>query len=435
MVFFLLNFFYLLLVISLIIPFCLLFHLYSQGNNTVVFSILDFIINNVQLLLLSNNTDSYDSLPNINAENIIENKKHDVKKQIISINKKNYHNADDSISIGAWSPLNNSLILQHLKAEEQKNAIMALLNQGFHEYYFAMNNFTDPKYTKLTEDLLQSAEQTNLKIIIILRPPSEGNSDTSYDWKGWIKYFNSLEKKYSKSFEGFTIDDFNWKSTRNDTKFELNIDFMKYSKLIKALEDKDKEVKFYPTIYFEGKRTDKVANKYDNFTDGFIVASGCYYNVSTLKKEFTIFREIFEKPIRYVVYPTITYNYSRQGYNPPTDQLIQATLSIASNSADGLIIFRDTDNPVIQQYLANQDNKEYLGKISKMKELQINDEKMTTPNLKKLLNLPDAKQYVNCQKWSNRYNKAYDEWKDLSQQEKENDKWKKEILQIIKKNK
>ena len=37
--------------------------------------------------------------------------------------------------------------------------------------------------------------------------------------------------------------------------------------------------------------------------------------------------------------------------------------------------------------------------------------------------------------WSNRYNNAYDEWKDLSQQEKENDKWKKEILQIIKKDK
>ncbi len=424
----------LLLVISLIITYFLFFHLDSQSN-TFVFSIFNFVINNVKSLLLSTDTDSNYLLQNINAENILETKKYEIKNQTnISINKNN-HSTYNDISIGAWVPLNNSLILQHLKAEEQKNAIKALLNQGFHEYYFAMNNFTDPKYTKLTEDLLQSAEQTNIKIIIILRPPSEGNSDTSYDWKGWIKYFNSLEKKYSKSFEGFTIDDFNWKSTRNDTKFELNIDFMKYSKLIKALEDKDKEVKFYPTIYFEGKRTDKVANKYDNFTDGFIVASGCYYNVSTLKKEFTIFREIFEKPIRYVVYPTITYNYSRQGYNPPTDQLIQATLSIASNSADGLIIFRDTDNPVIQQYLANQDNKEYLGKISKMKELQINDEKMTTPNLKKLLNLPDAKQYVNCQKWSNRYNKAYDEWKDLSQQEKENDKWKKEILQIIKKNK
>ena len=424
---------FLLLVISLIITFFLFFHLISQGYNTFVFSILDFIINNVQLLLLSNNTDSYDLLQNINAENVIKN--HNSKKQIISINKNYLVDADEYISIGAWVPLNNSLILQHLKGEEQKNAIKTLLNQGFHEYYFAVNNFEETESTKLTEELLKSAEETNLKIIIILRPPSEGNSDTSYDWKGWIKYFNSLEKKYPKSFEGFTIDDFNWKSTKEDTKFENNIDFMKYSKLVKALEDKDKDVKFYPTIYFEGKRTDKVFNKYNDFTDGFIVASGCYYNVSTLKKEFTIFKEIFEKSIRYVIYPTITYNYSRQGYSPPTDQLIQATLSIASNSADGLIIFRDTDNPVIQEYLANQDNKEYLGKISKMKELQINDEKMTTANLKKLLNLPDAEQYVNCQKWSNRYDKAYDEWKDLSQQEKENDKWKKEILQIIKKDK
>ena len=407
----------------------------SQGYNTFVFSILDFIINNVELLLLSNNTDSYDLLQNINAENVIKN--HNSKKQIISINNNNnnHHDADEYINIGAWVPLNNSLILQHLKGEEQKNAIKTLLNQGFHEYYFAMNNFEDTESTKLTEELLKSAEETNLKIIIILRPPSEGNSDTNYDWKGWIKYFNAIEKKYPKSFEGFTIDDFNWKSTRNDTKFENNIDFMEYSKLIKAFEDKDKDVKFYPTIYFEGRETDIVATKYDDFTDGFIVASGCYYNVSTLKKEFTIFKEIFEKSIRYVVYPTITYNYSRQGYNPPTDQLIQATLSIASNSADGLIIFRDTDKPVIQEYLANQDNKEYLGKISKMKELQINDEKMTTANLKKLLNLPDAEQYVNCQGWSNRYNNAYDKWNDLSKQEKEKDKWKKEILQIIKKDK
>jgi hypothetical protein len=69
------------------------------------------------------------------------------------------------------------------------------------------------------------------------------------------KYFNFLEKKYPKSFEGFTIDDFNWISTREETKFKLNIDFMEYSKLIKALKDKDKDIKFYPTIYFQGKRT------------------------------------------------------------------------------------------------------------------------------------------------------------------------------------
>ena len=385
--------------------------------------------------MLSTDTDSNYLLQNINAENILETKKYEIKNQAtISINKNN-HSTYNYISIGAWVPLNNSLILQQLKGEVQKNAIKTLLNQGFHEYYFAMNNFEDTESTKLTEELLKSAEDTNLKIIIILRPPSEGNSDTNYDWKGWIKYFNSLEKKYPKSFEGFTIDDFNWISTKEATKFKNNIDFMKYSKLIKALENKYKDVKFYPTIYFQGRKTDKIATKYNDYIDELIVASGCYYNVSTLKKEFTIFREIFEKPIKYVVYPTITYNYSRQGYNPPSDQLIQATLSIASTSADGLIIFRDTDKPVIQDYLANQNNKEYLGKILRMKGLQINDEKMTTANLKKLLNLPDAEQYVNCQKWYDRYNKAYDEWKDLSQQEKENDKWKKEIFQIIKKNK
>ena len=64
---------------------------------------------------------------------------------------------------------------------------------------------------------------------------------------------------------------------------------MKYSKLVKALEDKDKDVKFYPTIYFEGIKTDIVDRKYDDFTEGFIVASGCYYNVS-----------IFEKRIYYI---------------------------------------------------------------------------------------------------------------------------------------
>jgi len=125
----------LLLVISLIITFFLLCHLYSQ-DNTFVFSILDFIINNVQLLLLSNNIDNYDLLQNINAENGIKN--HNSKKQIISINKNYHHDADDYISIGAWVPLNKSLILQHLKGEEQKNAIKTLLNQGFHEYYFAV---------------------------------------------------------------------------------------------------------------------------------------------------------------------------------------------------------------------------------------------------------------------------------------------------------
>ena len=68
---------------------------------------MDFIINNVQLLLLSNNTDSDNFLQNINAENVIKN--HNSKKQIISINKNHHHDADEYISIGAWVSLNNSL--------------------------------------------------------------------------------------------------------------------------------------------------------------------------------------------------------------------------------------------------------------------------------------------------------------------------------------
>ncbi len=86
------------------------------------------------------------------------------------------------------------------------------------------------------------------------------------------------------------MDDFNWISTRDDTKFVNNNDFMEHSKFVKALKDKDKDIKFYPTIYFEGRETDIVVTKYYHFTEGLIVASGCYYNVSTLKKEFTMFK-------------------------------------------------------------------------------------------------------------------------------------------------
>ena len=54
------------LLMLFLIPF---FHLYLQ--DAFVVSILDFIINDVQLLLLSNNTDNNDLLQNINAENNI----------------------------------------------------------------------------------------------------------------------------------------------------------------------------------------------------------------------------------------------------------------------------------------------------------------------------------------------------------------------------
>ena len=330
--------------------------------------------------------------------------------------------ASRDIPFGLWTPINTSFALQHLKGEEQEKAMDTLLKKGYREYYYVMNNFEDPKSLKMTEDLLETANKTNLKIIIILLPPSEGGPDTSYDWKGWMKYFNSLEKKYPKPFEGFTIDDFNWISTRTDTKFKNNVDFMEYSGLSELLKEKSKDVKFYPTVYFEGRKTGIVVKKYDNYIDGLIVASGCYYNVSTLERQLHIFSEIFKKPISYIVYPTITYNYSKLDYNPPSDRLIMATLSIASNASDGLIIWRDLDNPVIQEHMNNRHDKQYLSEISNSKEKQISDEKIDSNIKSETENVHNT-----CIGWSKKYNDVYDKWINLPA-EKDHDDWEKKIL-------
>ena len=328
-----------------------------------------------------------------------------------------------NIPVGLWTPMNNSFVLQHLKDAEQKKAIDVLLKKGYGEYYYVMNNFEDPKSVRITDKLLENANTTNLKIIIILLPPSEGSPSTSYNWKGWIKYFNSLEKKYPKSFEGFTIDDFNWISTRSDTKFKNNIDFMEDTELSVELKHKSEDVKFYPTVYFEGTKTGLVVKKYKNYIDGLVVASGCYYNVSTLDKQLQIFSELFNKPMRYVVYPTITYNYSKLDYSPPTDRLIMATLSIASNSSDGLVIWRDADNPVIQKHMENRQDNRYLLDISNSKELQIDEENIDTKNKSTV-----SKNIHNtCSSWTKKYDDAYDKWIKLPGGEDNND-WKKKIL-------
>ena len=56
---------------------------------------------------------------------------------------------------------------------------------------------------------------------------------------------------------------------------------MDYSNLIDALQDTREDVKFFPTVYFEGKKTNVVVNDFQNYVDG-IIAVGCYYNVSAL---------------------------------------------------------------------------------------------------------------------------------------------------------
>jgi hypothetical protein len=344
-------------------------------------------------------TEVLEILQRVNAENGTNND-----------NNMNVDNAREgfagSIPIGLWTPNNSSHVLEHLKGAEQKKAIDVLLKMGYQEYYYVMNNFEDTKSVKNTDELLYNANKTNLKIIIIVLPPSEGGPNTSYNWKGWIKYFNSLEKKYPKSFEGFTIDDFNWISTKSNTKFKNNMDFMEETELSVELRHKSENVKFYPTVYFEGTKTGLVVKKYKDFIDGLVVASGCYYNISTLEKQLHIFSEIFDKPIRYVVYPTITYNYSKLEYDPPTDRLIMATLSIASNSSDGLVIWRDADNPIIQKHLENRHDIHYLSDISNSKELQIDAENIHSKSKSNITkNIHNT-----CSSWTKKYNDAYDKW-------------------------
>jgi len=367
-------------------------------------------------LLNSKSTDVVEILQQVNAENDI-NKGNNIN--VITSRE----GTPENTTVGLWTPMNTSFALQHLKRAEQEKAMEILLKKGYEEYYYVMNNFEDPKSLKITNDLLDTANKTNLKIIIILLPPSEGGPSTSYNWNGWIKYFNSLERKYPRSFEGFTIDDFNWISTRSDTKFKNNVDFMEYTELSKELKHKSKDVKFYPTVYFEGTKTGIVVKKYKNFIDGLVVASGCYYNVSTLERQLEIFSEIFDKPMRYVVYPTITHNYSKLDYSPPTDRLIMATLSIASNSSHGLIIWRDADNPVIQEHMENRHDEQYLSDISNSKDVQISDENIETNSKFSFSN----KVHNSCNSWSKKYNEAYDKWTKLHG-EKENNEWKKKIL-------
>src|ERR687891_30324 len=182
--------------------------------------------------------------------------------------------------IGAYIP--DTLHLEDMEESDQRIAILEFLEQGFDEYYFVMDNFWDLEEIESTERLLNAADNTELKIVIILLPPSEGGPRSSYDWKGWISYFNDLKTRHPSSFSGFAIDDFNWISTRNDTKFRKNIDFMLDSNLTDALMDKRSDVKFCPVVYFEGLGNQVVASEYGRYIDTLVLVSASYYNVSRL---------------------------------------------------------------------------------------------------------------------------------------------------------
>ena len=281
---------------------------------------------------------------------------------------------------GAYIP--DKLHLEDMEESDQRHAILEFLEQGFDEYYFVMDNFRDPEEVQSTERLLNIADNTELKIVIILLPPSEGGPRSSYDWKGWVSYFNDLKTRHPSSFSGFAIDDFNWISTRNDTKFWRNIDFMLDSNLADALKGKRNDVKFCPVVYFEGLRNGILATEYGEYIDTLILVSASYYNISRLETNLLHFKELFpDKPTRYIVYPTITYNYTRQGYDPPSDRLVMATLSIATRLVDGIILWHKIDGHIVQDYLNHRENPNYLRALHVMEQLQIADEKNTLVQL------------------------------------------------------
>jgi hypothetical protein len=205
---------------------------------------------------------------------------------------------------------------------------------------------------------------------------------------------------------------------------------MEYSNLIDALKHKREDVKFFPTVYFEGKKTNVVVNDFLNYMDGIIAVSGCYYNVSALKPQLQLFEELFDnKPIKYIVYPTITHNYTRQQYSPPSDRLVISTLSIASRLVDGILIWHKIDSPVIQEYLKNVDNNEaYLSKMNRIEETQIKEERGGATIDKMRPNIAETEK--NCLQWYNKYINAHN-YLQLHNSVKADNGWKDRLMNFL----
>ena len=286
-------------------------------------------------------------------------------------------------NFGAW--VSNHNPLETLQSyDEKKSAISSLLQQGYNEYYFLISNYQSKDEQSKVEDLLNASDNSTLRMIAILLPPSEGGKNGNYNWPGWIEYLNSLKDKHP-SLYGFVIDDFNLfssssvdedkgknrKDHHDDTNLKETVDFMVKSHLDKALQNKRKDLNFFPVLYFEGMNTNDVKRSFYNYSDGIILASKEYYNVSDLQHNLNVFSKVFyNKPIRYVIYTTPTTSFIEQGYSPPSDRLILATMSIANKAhgIDGIIAWRNTNNHVIRDYMSNINNTQYVSFVSMMED-------------------------------------------------------------------
>src|SRR5918911_678936 len=277
--------------------------------------------------------------------------------------------AERNITVGAWVPA--QFHLEQMQGDRQINAIYTLIRQGFSEYYFVMRNFSDPQAVKATEKLLGSADNTVMKIVIILLPPSEGGNNANYNWKGWLSYFNSVKEKH-RSFQGFAIDDFNAIEKIRRYYIRNNINYFNSLNLSNVLHYyKNNDVQFYPVIYLETGALETIMKEYKRFMTGAILASTSYYNVSQLENRLVAFSKMFEnKPIKYIVFTTKNH----ANYSPPSDRLVMATLSIARRVAESIIIYINTNHHVIQDYLHNEDDPHYISAMGTMERLQLKDE-------------------------------------------------------------
>ena len=301
-------------------------------------------------------------------------------------------------NFGAWASYQIPVESMN-EIKEQRAAIDTLLRQGYTEYYFPLGDFESEFDRSMVDNLLTAADGTNIKMIVILLPPSEAGSAGNYDWEGWIGYLNSLKEKHP-SLDGFVIDDFNWYDSEdeeneengdsnddedndNNNNIRYNVNFMVKSDLRKALEKKRNDLHFYPLIYIEGAKTNTVKREYYNLTDGIVLASVDFYNITKLEHNIDVFGRVFgndNKTIRFLIYTAPTSNYTSQGYYPPSDRLILATLYtvIKADAVDeGIVIWRNTDSHAIADYISNRNNAKYLSLISLMEELQLKDENST----------------------------------------------------------
>ena len=273
----------------------------------------------------------------------------------------------EKIIFGAWAPAQYRL--EKMQGGELINAIYTLLAQGFDEYYFVMKDFNNATEANATETLLKSTDNAaDLKIVIILLPPGEGGPNANYDWKGWMLYFNSLQKRHA-SFLGFAVDDFNAAVNIRRIYHMNNIDLMGLSNFSSALLYKSEDVQFYPVMYVETGEFETMKREYNKYAASIILVSTLYQNVSSLERDFVKFSNMFDKkPIRYILYPIKTST------DQPSDRLLMATLSVASRWVDGITIYVDTNHLIVQDYLQNHKSAQYMSAIREMERLQLKDE-------------------------------------------------------------